>query len=607
MLYYFIVFLQRQLLKIKHHTAFLNFPHISLALIGLMWVLPFLQPYRQFPLPSFYTEWLAFSLGLGALSLLLQKRFWNNLELPVVALVPLVLYPLLLLQFALGKIAYPEQVLLALLYLLWTTFLILLGNILRREIGFAALSTTLAWCLVAGGLLSVIVALLQHYQIHTFVDPLIAVKTSNAVYGNLAQPNHFADYICLGLASLLFLSASGRMAWAVAAVLAVLLLFVLALSGSRSAWFYLFAMMALSAWWYRRNQNYAALLIASVALIPAFALMQWVVQLPWFAAPVPAITSIQRLFELAHGSSIRLELWDEAWHIFLQSPLLGMGWGQFAWQHFEYGVLIKSSSLSGLYNHAHNIVMQLLAETGLVGAVMVVGGVAIWLHGLRRMAFDIYLWWLLALLAVIGIHSMLEFPLWYSHFLGVAAVLLGMGETRLFRLELQRVGRICFALMLVLGWASATSLIFSYLKLEETLYAKGLEDLDAAGLRQFNEEMLQIHRTSLLAPYIELAYTGAIVLNKDDLSDKLELNSRVMHFAPVSIVVYQQAILLALNGQAQAAIEQLEHAVVAYPEELENFIKIMHRILAQQPAEFEPLLKLAEQKLREHNAAIRAK
>ena len=596
MLYYFIVFLQRQLLTIKRLTAFLDFPHISLALIGLMWVLPFLQPHRQFPLPSFYTESLAFALGLGALSLLLQKRFWDNLELPGIALVPLLLYPLLLLQFALGKITYPEQVLLALLYLLWTVFLILLGNILRREIGLAAISTALAWCLVAGGLLSAIVALLQHYQIHTFVDPLILGKISSAVYGNLAQRNHFADYTCLALASLLFLSASGRLAWAVAVVLSILMLFVLALSSSRSAWLFLFALLALSAWWYRRNQKNAALLAASSLLIPAFALMQWVVQLPWFVAPVPAVTSFQRLFEFASGS-IRLELWRETWFIFLQSPLLGVGWGQFAWQHFEYGVLFKSSGLSGLYNHAHNIVMQLLAETGLVGALMVIGGVVIWLHGLRRMVFDIYHWWLLGLLAIIGIHSMLEYPLWYSHFLGIAALLLGLGETRFFRLELQRVGRISFALMLVLGWASAISLIYSYRNLEATLFAKGLENLDRAGLEQFNQDMLRIHRTSLLAPYIELVYAGAIVLNKDDLSDKLELNSRVMHFAPISIVVYQQAILLALNGQAQAAKAQLERAAVAYPGELENFTKVMHLLLAQHPAEFEPLLELANQKL----------
>ncbi|HXZ96576.1 MAG TPA: Wzy polymerase domain-containing protein [Burkholderiales bacterium] len=571
-----------------------------------MWVLPFLQPHRQFPLPSFYTEWLAFALGLAALSLLLQKRHWNEPEFPRVGLVPLALGALLLLQLTLGKIAYAEQALLAVAYLLWMAFLVLLGNILRREIGLADTSTTLAWCLVAGGVLSAIVGVLQHYQLHTLIDPLVGVKTENAVFGNLAQRNHFADYTCLALASLVFLYSNRRLNWAVAAVLAVLLLFVLALSSSRSAWLFLFALLALSAWWYWKDRKSRALLRTCILLVSGFGLMQWVVKLSWLAAPMPAVTSIDKLYDFASGN-IRLELWQEAWHIFLQSPLLGVGWGQFTWQHFLYGVLLKSHGLSGLYNHAHNIVMQLLAETGLVGTLLIVVGTTIWLHGLRRMAFDIHLWWLLALLAVIGIHSMLEFPLWYSHFLGIAAVLLGLGETRFYTLEMQRVGRISFALMLVLGWVSAISLVYSYRNLEETLFAKGLEKLDAAGLKRLNEDLLEIHRTSLLAPYIELAYTGAIVLNKEHLSDKLELNSRVMHFVPVSMVVYQQAILLALDGQAAAAKTQLERAAVAYPDELGNFAKVVRFLLSQDPAELEPLLELSEQKLKEKGIGVRAK
>jgi len=38
----------------------------SLILTGLMFVVPFLQPYHRFPIPSFYGEWLAFALGLAA-------------------------------------------------------------------------------------------------------------------------------------------------------------------------------------------------------------------------------------------------------------------------------------------------------------------------------------------------------------------------------------------------------------------------------------------------------------------------------------------------------------------------------------------------------------
>jgi hypothetical protein len=37
-----------------------------LLLTGLMWTLPFLQPHHRYPLIGFYSEWLAFALGLAA-------------------------------------------------------------------------------------------------------------------------------------------------------------------------------------------------------------------------------------------------------------------------------------------------------------------------------------------------------------------------------------------------------------------------------------------------------------------------------------------------------------------------------------------------------------
>ena len=49
-----------------------RFAQASLAMAGLMCVLPFMQPYHRFPLTSFYSEWLAFALGLAAAALLLK-------------------------------------------------------------------------------------------------------------------------------------------------------------------------------------------------------------------------------------------------------------------------------------------------------------------------------------------------------------------------------------------------------------------------------------------------------------------------------------------------------------------------------------------------------
>ncbi|MCH6584252.1 MAG: hypothetical protein IH810_00150, partial [Proteobacteria bacterium] len=55
---------------------------ISLSLIGSMAVLPFLQYHHARPIPAFYTEYIAFFLGMVALTLFLVGRYWRNIALP---------------------------------------------------------------------------------------------------------------------------------------------------------------------------------------------------------------------------------------------------------------------------------------------------------------------------------------------------------------------------------------------------------------------------------------------------------------------------------------------------------------------------------------------
>ena len=61
----------------------------------------------------------------------------------------------------------------------------------------------------------------------------------------------------------------------------------------------------------------------------------------------------------------RVLLWATAWDYFLHSPVMGVGWGNFV---DLYGSDLTSLVPPGLYA-VHNIYLQLLAETGLVGFV----------------------------------------------------------------------------------------------------------------------------------------------------------------------------------------------------------------------------------------------
>jgi hypothetical protein len=209
--------------------------HLSLALAGLMWVLPFLNYYHAYPLTTFYQEWSTAALGLAAALLLLGRRYWQDAEVPRVVILPLALLLLLLVQYGLGKIPYLGQMLLYALYLLWAALLVMLGARLRKEFGLPALVTALAAFLLVGAELNALLGILQHFRWHTFLDRVVTMKIGSAVFGNIAQPNHFANYIALGLASLGLLYARGTLrAWQVL-LLALPLLFVLPLSGSRGS------------------------------------------------------------------------------------------------------------------------------------------------------------------------------------------------------------------------------------------------------------------------------------------------------------------------------------------------------------------------------------
>ena len=107
--------------------------HISLVLVGLMWVLPFLYPYHAYPITTFYQEWLTALLGVLALPLLLTSRFWQAPQVPGIVLLPIGMMMLLLLQFIAGQVEHFDQVLLLSLYFLFAALLMMGATFCARS------------------------------------------------------------------------------------------------------------------------------------------------------------------------------------------------------------------------------------------------------------------------------------------------------------------------------------------------------------------------------------------------------------------------------------------------------------------------------------------
>jgi len=534
----------------------------SLYCCGLLFALPFLQPYHRFPLTTFYNEWLAFALGLLATLLLLRRQSTEEAEIPAVALAPLGLIIVLAIQVSLGRVSYPEQVLIASLYLLWASLLVMLGRRLGQELGLAAVADTLAWFLLGGGVLNALAGLVQHYEIFTPIDFLISRKGGPGVFGNLNQPNHYAAYLSFALASAAYLFSRRKLAGVAAGSCIALFLLMSAFAGSRSPWLYLaiFTLLAFATRQVRRDEQSRRLTTLAVWLLPGFLLAQGVAQL---IAPAEGlqVTSAQRLFQVASGIKPRIELWDTAWRMFLAAPILGAGWGQFSWHHFLSQASSGGSAAPGLFSHAHNLVLHLLAETGAAGALVIVGAGVLWLLDLRRVTLDATWWWLLSLVAVIGTHSMLEFPLWYAYFLGPAALLTGLGAQRLIRVRFQRALRLTVACCILAGSLNLIAVLAPYRDFERLLFSPEAAAMADDDDRPLGPAIAHVLEEPLLRPYAELAIAYSIPVSSDRLREKLEFNARAMHFAPGSVVVYRQALLLALAGDRAAAMQQLERSI----------------------------------------------
>lgn len=588
-------------MAILDHSDQPKFLSASVLLIGLAWTVPFLQPYHRYPLTSFYSEWLAFALGLAAAAPLLAREPWRDAKVPLIALAPLGLAVVLALQVALDRVPYAEQALTAGLYLLWAALMAVLGHVLGRRMTLDSIAKTLAWFLLVGGILHALIGLVQHYDVSTPFNFLIAHKGGMFVHGNLGQPNHYAAYVTLALASVAYLYGRGNLAGAIASACAALFLVVLALTGSRSPWLYLVLLVGSALGLHRLRRDGASRRLAVFAcwLLPGFIAAHLLVTLP-FLAPregLALMTSAERLFYVASGVGPRLEKWGEAWQMFLAAPVLGAGFGQFAWHHFLFQAANDAPMAGGLFNHSHNIVLQLLAETGIAGALIIVGAVLFWLADLRRVNFDPAWWWLLSLLSVIGVHSLLEFPLWYAYFLSPAALLLGLGAQRSLSVRFPNAARAAVALVVLAGCVNLAAVIPAYRDFEQLVFRAGPQPSPASSDQEFGQALMTVHGEPLLRPYVELAIAYGVSVEPAQLQDKLDLVTRAMRFAPVEVVVFRQALLLALAGRAEAAHEQLDRSLRAYPAERAAVVAELETLALRYPFEMTPLLKLATSKI----------
>lgn len=585
----------------KRRLHFPDTTNLSLILTGLMFMLPAINMYHRVPVTSFYTEWIAGALGLAALAPLLRTPVFSCIRIPQVSLLFPALAAILGVQWASGMLHSNQYALLVLSYLGWAFMLTLLGNHLRRHLGWEKLVNTLALFLVSAGIVNGGMMVLQ---IVTRTGGTIAFLPDLSSYGPFGQENHFADFITLATASLIYLYAKGRLSAAFFSLILTWFLLMLAVSGSRSSWLYLsiiasFALvMQLKAiTQHRSSAATRSLLYMSLVAIPAFALVH---VLAYYVAP-------EGLFRLTtdrivNGINIdtpsaRMQIWYDSFRLFWQSPWLGIGVGNINSESFL--LLDRTTALSAnrIFEHAHNLFLHLLTEMGIGAFLVALAGLTMWFRRFQWRELTPETWWLISLVAILGIHSMLEYPLWYAYFLGVAAILLGAGDERTITIDvaakpgklMAKSARGGLALVLALGTLNLGTMLAAHIKLEHALYQP--LQTDAAKQKQ---DIDWVYRYTLLSPYAELMYAVSIVMDRREIDSQIALNNTAIDFRPFSKICYQQVALLKLKGDDLNARKLLKRTLMVYPAHVYLMAEAMpehyRNSLLQTVAEVDPVL-----------------
>ncbi|HYW56938.1 MAG TPA: Wzy polymerase domain-containing protein [Polaromonas sp.] len=376
-------------------------------------------------------------------------------------------------------------------------------------------------------------------------------------FANLRQRNQFATLTNISLVGLLWLTA--RQGWAGARMWmafagAALLAAGNAASSSRTGMLQLGLLCLLCGSWtsWRRPIIWRVLLVALLAYAVAM------LALPWLAGLDPERGMLGRLRAGDAICASRLTLWSNVLHLITQKPWFGWGWGELDYAH--YMSIYPGERFCDILDNAHNLPLHLAVELGIPAALLLCGS-AIWVvvrtrpwrdrNPTRQMAW--------AVLAVIGLHSLLEYPLWYGPFqiaLGLCVAMLlkklpesslqtaGAGssvkKTRKALYSCQMFAIVTIAFLVYAAW--------DYYRVSQIYLAP------AARHPAFQEDTLIKIRGSWLyrgqVQFAELATTAPVATNA---SRVYSLANEMLHFSPEPQVIeklIESAILLGLDEQA---------------------------------------------------------
>jgi O-antigen ligase len=281
------------------------------------------------------------------------------------------------------------------------------------------------WGWLLAGLLNAGIAAVQVFAPEWADGRWIAITTmAGRAIGNLRQPNHLSSVLLWACVAVVALLELRQLARGLAAAALVALVLAVVMTASRTG----LLSVGLLALWGLTDRKLARSTRLLLLLTPVMYGMAWWGLSQWAAVSQSTFGGAQRLAETDISGS-RFGIWANSLKLIEMHPWAGVGFGNF---NFAWTLTPFPGRPTAFFDHAHNLPIHLAVELGLPIAALVLG-LLLWAlvkaarQAWRAMGDDSSTQrCALMMVLMIGLHSLLEYPLWYAYFLLPTAWALGV-------------------------------------------------------------------------------------------------------------------------------------------------------------------------------------
>lgn len=300
----------------------------------------------------------------------------------------------------------------------WAAGLVLIGVVLdRAQRGDVVIAT--GWLMAAA--VSALLALLQYFNWDDALFPFVATAVPGFAYANTRQPNHLASLLTVGMLVLVWLQQ--RREWRLyTGWLGVCMAMGLAATASRGGAVQLLLVGVLTFFW-GGNRKRSLMLWYTLVVIAYLAAVLVLPRLLLETTGVDGGRNLMDRMAVESTCSSRKVLWSNVLELIAQYPLTGWGWGELKYGH--YMTVYEHPRFCDMLTNAHNLPLQLATELGIPAAtVLCLGalGALLWMRPWAETDRSRQLGW--GALLLVGVHSMLEFPIWFGNFQVLVALAL---------------------------------------------------------------------------------------------------------------------------------------------------------------------------------------